>query len=160
MFVWVVLVAAACGGPAGGIDRDSYESVYTGAQRAVAAGDLEALWRLLSTDGQKNLERVLKEWQAGLRDDVRGRFILERIEKRRGPLDPAELERARYGELADVWHFYLAAEPRGDTPPRREAEVSVDGTTVVIEYEGPRGILREVRLVQTPQGWAIRDFQL
>ncbi len=36
----------------------------------------------------------------------------------------------------------------------------MDGATVVIEYEGPRGILKEVRLVQTPQGWAIADYQL
>ncbi len=111
------LLLSACGGPSGGVDRDSYESVYAGAQRAVAAADLEALWPLLSAEGQKSLQRVLEDWQSGLQDEVRGRFILERIEERRGPLDPLEVERARYGELADAWRFYLAAEPRPGAPP-------------------------------------------
>jgi hypothetical protein len=157
----LLLGVAACGGDtAGGLDRSSYRAVYDATMKAVAAQDLHALHALLTERGWIKLQRDLEQGREILRDPERARRVLDVIKRERGSVPAAELERARTGNLEDVWRFLMAAEPRAAVPRKSRLEVVPGGREVHMYYRDPSGAERRVQLIQQGDGWYVEDLQL
>jgi hypothetical protein len=158
--IFACVLVSACGDEE--LDRGSFQAVHDAAMRAVAAADLDALWPLLTERGRQAVERELRGWQERLRDPEQGAHVLRLARENLGveELDPAEIERARYGSIEDAWRFFLRVDPRSSDPPQKGLRVDPGGDLVVIDYENVRGEIRQVRLVRKVSGWYIDDLQL
>ncbi|MHC5009323.1 MAG: hypothetical protein ACYTG6_00055 [Planctomycetota bacterium] len=162
LFVFLALAVAAslrsC--EEEGVDRSNFLTVFHRAMAATADKDLDALWPLLTPDGQIRVEKNLIDWQNGLQDPARFEEILRRIRAYYGEVSEAEIALARDGTLKDVWRFYLTVDPRPADPRMGRIELAEDERHARVFYEDPRGTLRVVRFVLRRGGWYIDDFQL
>jgi len=154
--------AAGCGGDkdGNGVDRSDFRDVYQQAMDAVGARDLQALWPLLTESGRQGVERELRQWQAILGGGEGSELLLPQLRERMPGVTDEQIAAVAQGSLADAWRFLLTADPHPARPKAAGMEIAPDGRRVRMNYHGPDGTIREVRLVQRPSGWYVDLLQL